>query len=97
MEESVDKIGNLSVEEREDILVDVTKIWRSAREAAFEGQGNFKGDGDPPVRGRASWPLSLSSLDRNAVIGAILRAIGIEARHAKSVIARLSAASHSSK
>jgi AcrR family transcriptional regulator len=35
----------------------------------------------------------LSSLDRNQVIAAILRAIGIDARHAESVIARLSAVS----
>jgi AcrR family transcriptional regulator len=39
----------------------------------------------------------LSSLDRNAVIGAILRAIGIEAPHAESVIARLSPSTYFSK
>jgi hypothetical protein len=42
MEKSNTNIENLSVEEREEILVDVAKILeRTAREALFEGQRNF--------------------------------------------------------
>ena len=42
MEKSIRNIENLSIEEREEILVDVAKILEStAREALFEGQRNF--------------------------------------------------------
>jgi hypothetical protein len=42
MEESIKNIERLSVEEREEILVDVAKILETtAREAVFEGHGNF--------------------------------------------------------
>lgn len=42
METKEDSIGNLSVEEREEILVDVAKILESAaRDALFVGNQNF--------------------------------------------------------
>jgi len=42
METNEDNIGNLSVEEREEILVDVAKILEStARDALFVGNPNF--------------------------------------------------------